>query len=55
MSSRIKFNWAEVQWKGIGKVKRIVACNNLLAYTYFNKYLHIKTDARDFQLGAVIS
>ena len=32
-----------------------MACNNLLAYTYFNKLFDIQKDAIYFQIRAVIS
>ena len=37
------------------EIKQIAAHNNLLAYTYFNEEFRILIDARDFQLGEVIS
>ena len=37
------------------KIKRILACNVLFAYTDLNKELKIHTDARKLKLGAVIS
>ena len=37
------------------EIKPIVARNYLLAYPDFNKRFEIHTNARNFQLGAVIS
>ena len=37
------------------EIKRIVAHNTLLTYSYFNETLKIHTDASAFQLKAVIS
>ena len=37
------------------EIKQIAAHDTLWAYTYFNEEFRIHTDARDFQLGEVIS
>ena len=37
------------------EIKRTVARNILLAYTYFNKQFEIYTNASDLQIGPVIS
>ena len=50
-----KFEWTEVEQDYFYKIKRIVACNTLLTYPYFNEAFKIHTDASAFQLGAVMS
>ena len=37
------------------EIKQIVSHDTLLYYSYFNKEFKINTDARDFQMGEVIS
>ena len=54
MSNEAKFKWKYAKWMATEKIKRIVACNTLLASTYFNKRLQIHTNARNLQIGAVI-
>ena len=51
----MKFKWTKIEQDAFDKIKWIVACNNLLYYPYFNKQFKIQTDARIFQLGAVIT
>ena len=54
-SSKLMFEWKDVEQKPFNKIKRIVARGALLIYLYFNKRFDIHTDASDFKLGAVIS
>ena len=54
-SIKCKFRWTQVKQDAFKKIKRIVACNTLLTYPYFNETFKIYTDARAFQLGVVIS
>ena len=49
-----KFKWTQVKTYAFDKIKRIMARNNLLTYPYFNEKNKIHTDARTFQLRAVI-
>ena len=49
-TSKIKFKWNEVE-KLFQEIKRVVAHNNLLTYSYFNKKFEICTYASNFQLG----
>ena len=53
-SNTVKFKWTDVEQKTFDEIKRIVVCDTLLIYPYFNKYFDIHTDASDFQLEAVI-
>ena len=54
-SIEVKFRWTKIEQDTFNKIKLIVARNTLLAYPYFNEDFKIHTDARKFQLGAVIS
>ena len=54
-SIKRKLKWTEVKQDGFEEIKRILACNTLLTYPYFNETFKIYTDASMFQLGAVIS
>ena len=49
---KVKFKWTKK--KTFNEIKRIVAHDNLLTYTEFNKEFKIHTDDSDFKLGAVI-
>ena len=51
---KVTFKWAGVEQKSFYEIKRIVSCNTLLAYPYFDKLLHIHTDAINHQLVAFI-
>ena len=53
--TRIKFIWEYIEHKAFGRVKRIVAWNNLLAQKEFNKKFDINNDARNFELGVSIN
>ena len=48
------FNWEKVKQDDFNEIKRILACDILLTYPYFNEILKINTDVSAFQLGAVI-
>ena len=48
------FKWMKFEQSGFDKIKRIVACDNLLTYQDFNKTFKIHTNASAFQLGAII-
>ena len=50
-SSKVKFKWLQNEQDALNEIKGIVACNNILAYTYFHEEFKIHTDASDFQLG----
>ena len=54
-SEKVAFKLIYLEKKEFYGLKRIVACNTLLAYPYFNKILDIHTGASDPQLGAAIS
>ena len=51
----MKFKWTKIKQDVFKEIKRIVACDVLLAYPYFNEWFKIHTDASNFQVGAVIS
>ena len=48
------FKWTQIKDDALEKIKWIVAQDNLLNYPEFNETFKIRTDARAFQLGAVI-
>ena len=52
--SKSIFKWTKIEKGDFGEIKRIVARNNFLDYPDFNEEFNIHTDARKFQLGAVI-
>ena len=54
-SIKRNFEWTQVEQYDFGKIKRIVARATLLTYSDFNENFKIHTNARTFQLGAVIS
>ena len=54
MSIDRKFKWTQVEQDAFDEIKRIMACDNLLTYLDFNETFKIHTDAREFQLEAVI-
>ena len=54
-SKESKYKWTEVHQKNFDLIKNIIAKEVLLAYPNFNKRFDIHTDARQTQLGAVIS
>ena len=45
---------ADVEQKVFDEIERIVACDTLLIYPYFNKRFVIHTNDSDLQLGSVI-
>ena len=51
----MKFKWTRTEQYAFYKIKRVVACDNLLNYPDFNEELKIIINASDIQLGAVIS
>ena len=52
---KIKFIGRKLDNVSSTKWKRIVYCDNLFTYPYFDENFKITTDARSFQLGVVIS
>ena len=55
MYGKVNVKWSKVEQDAFRRIKRIVAQDTLLAYTYFNEEFKIHTDASYSQLGAVIS
>ena len=53
-SIKRKFKWKKFEQYAFDKIKRIVARDTLLTYPDFNGKFKIHTDARVFQLGAVL-
>ena len=49
-----KFKWKNVEKYAFNEIKRIVSRDTLLIYPDSNETFKIRTDARKFQLGAVI-
>ena len=54
-SSKVKFKWTKIEQGDFDEIERILACNVLLTYPDFNEEFKIYTNARYFQLKAVIS
>ena len=54
-SSNWRFKLMQVEQDNFDKIKRIVACDNLLTDLNFNKAFKIHTSASTFQLEVVIS
>ena len=50
-----EFKWTQVKQDAFEEIKRIMACDTLLTYQYFNETFKIHADDSAFQLGAVIS
>ena len=53
-SKKLKSKWKNFKQKEFNEIKRIVTCDNLLIYPYFNKRFDIHKDAIEFQPGSVI-
>ena len=51
---KVIFKWTKIKQDVFNEIKRIVACDNLLAYPHFNEVFKVHTNASDFQLEAVI-
>ena len=54
-SVKWRFKWTQVKQDTFDEIKRIVARDTLLTYTYFNETFKIHTNAISFQSGVVIS
>ena len=54
-SNKVTFKWTKMEQYSFYEIKRIFSRNNLLTYPDFNEELKINTNARKFQLGAVIN
>ena len=52
--SRVKFKWTKIEQYAFNEIKWIWARDTVLAYPDFNKEFKFQTDARKFQLLAVI-
>ena len=39
ISSKVEFKWIKIKQDAFDEIKQIVACNNLLTYTYFKNNL----------------
>ena len=50
----MKSKWTKIEQEAFKEIKRIAVHNILLSYPGFNKEFKIRTNASDFQLGAVI-
>ena len=53
-SNKKKFKWNQVEQDDFKKINWIVARDTLSTYLYFNETFKINTNARMFQLGAII-
>ena len=51
----MKFKWTDLEYKYFEDIKRAVSQDTSLVYLDFNQIFDIHTDARNYQLGAVIS
>ena len=54
-SNKRKFKWTKIEQDAFDEIKRILAHNNLLTYPDFNEVFKIQSNARNFQLGEVVS
>ena len=54
-SKKVKFKWTFAAQNTFDETKQIVNHDTLLIYPDFNKRFDIHTDARKFQLGAMVS
>ena len=54
MVNKVKFKYTKTKQDSFEEIKRIVECDTLLAYPYFNKEFKIHNNVSDFQLGLVI-
>ena len=52
---KVKFEWTKFEQYAFDEINRILACDTLLDYPYFNEEFKIHTNASDFQLGNIIS
>ena len=55
MSHRVKFKWTYMEQKDFDNIKCTFTHDTLLVYLYFKKRFDIHTDARYYQVGAVIT
>ena len=51
----MKFKWIKIEQDTFEEINKIMARSVLLAYPYFNEQFKIHTDAKNFQLGPVLS
>jgi hypothetical protein len=51
----VKFNWMDEHKRAFENIKKIICREVMLTFLDFSKPFHIYTDARDKQLGAVIT
>ena len=54
MSIKVKLEWNKIEQDAFKEIKRIVACDTLLTYLYFDEEFKSHTDDRNLHLGAVI-
>jgi hypothetical protein len=54
-SKNVKFIWTNVHQKAFDDIKKIIGREVMLTFPDYSKSFHIYTDARDTQLGAVIT
>ena len=54
-SINVPFKWTEIEQKAFKVMKKIINKDVYLAYSDFNQYFDIHTDASDVQMGACIS
>ena len=50
----MKFKWTKTEQDALDEINRILARESLLTNPYFKEEFKIHTNARNFQLGAVI-
>ena len=53
--TKVKFTQTKTKQDSFDEIKRIVACDTLLAYPDFNEGFKIHNNDRNFQLGSVIN
>ena len=54
-SQKVRFVWTDLEQKAFDDIKHAVSQDKLLVYPDFNRHFDIRTDARYYQLGALIS
>ena len=54
-SNKRKFKWTKIEQDAFDEIKRILGHDNLLTYPDFNEVFKIQFNARNFQLGEVVS
>ena len=54
-STKVKFKWTDVENNAFIAMKKIVGCDVLLSYPNFRIFFIINTDAKNNQIGGILS